>query len=200
MISTKYNFIFIHIRKTAGNSIQAALMDFADDRVVFRNSVGHVINDDGRQGLDVFNSALGFEDQRDKHATIRHYQEKLGEKLHQFFVFTCIRNPFDRVISRTAFKMGPLKKQPQVSELVLPKPMMNYLKLGNRIAVNNFIRFETLQDYIAAICQKLNIQKTELPHLNSSERSNYRDYYTEETRALVTAKYAEELDFFNYTF
>lgn len=201
MISTKYAFIFIHIQKTAGNSIQAALQDYADDQLVFRPSGGKVSCEDGRQGLDVFNPALGFDRPKHKHATAQDYRNVIGDRFYDFTRFTCIRNPFDRVISRTAFKTGSIARRPAADELLLPAPLTDHLTADGKLAVENYIRFERLAEDFAAICCKLGIKPRNLPHLNASRReASYRDYYTDETRALVARTYAEDLELFGYSF
>jgi hypothetical protein len=103
MISSRFKFIYIHIPKTGGNSIQAALEPYADDRLVFRPSIGNVVAEDGEQGLDVFNESLGFQRREHKHASLKDYYDVLGDEINSYFVFTSVRNPWDRTVSMTAF-------------------------------------------------------------------------------------------------
>jgi len=39
-----------------------------------------------------------------------------------------------------------------------------------------------------------------LPHVNKSERIDYRDYYTPATHDIVASVYARDIELFNYTF
>lgn len=201
VISTEHNFIFIHIPKTAGNSIQAALQEYADDQLVFQPSKGHVRSEDGFQGLAVLNPALGFVHQKDKHATAQEYRQALGERFFGFRRFTSIRNPFDRVISYTAFMTGMADGRPSAEKLRLPLPLTHHLRVDGKIGVENYLRFENLAEDLDAICRTLGIRTPQLRHLNASRRdTGYRDYYTDSTRTFVAQKYAEDLEMFGYEF
>ncbi len=200
MISSKHNFIFIHIQKTAGNSIQTALRDFSDDQLVFRKSTGKVKNESGRDGLDVFNETLGFNDRRHKHATFQDYFDKLGDVISEYFVFSSVRNPFDRVISKSAFRKGPLSGPLRPDQLLFPDPLLRHLELNGEVAVENFIRFEQLKTDFQKICRTIGLPELELPHVNASHRTSYRDYYTDETKEIVANRYAEDIEYFGYTF
>ncbi len=201
MISQKSRFIFVHIPKTGGNSIQAALQGYADDRFVFRKSIGKIKHEDGSQGLDVFNERLGFDKPEHKHAGLQAYYDKLGGSVWDFLIFSAIRNPYDRVISHTAFLKGPLPSRIlEIEELVLPKPQIEYLKVNDRISVSNFIRFEHLQADFNTLCEKLSLPRFLLPHKNASFRSSYSSYFSQESREMIYSKYKEEIELFGYEF
>ena len=202
MISKKYKFIYIHIPKTGGNSIQTALAPYADDRLFFRKSIGNIVDEDGLQGLSVFNDELGFTDSSVKHATISHYHHKLGNEIYSYFIFASIRNPWDRVVSQTAFfsktnlPLSPLA----IEELNLPSPMVDYLSVDGRILVGDFIRFESLQYDFNRVCERLGIEKIRLPHKNRSNRSGFSNYYSNESRIYVQEKFKSDIDVFGYAF
>jgi hypothetical protein len=40
----------------------------------------------------------------------------------------------------------------------------------------------------------------QLPHLNASKRAGYRDYFDDETRAIVADWFREDIDLFGYRF
>lgn len=202
MISKKYRFIYIHIPKTGGNSIQAALAPYSDDRLVFRKSMGNVVGEDGLQGLDVFNNEIGFNHPRHKHASIQDYYEKLGDEINSYFIFTSIRNPWDRVVSQTAFLSSDPLPQRKLSteELNFPRPMVDYIARNGVVVVENFIRFESLQSDFDSICKKLGIDPPRLPHKNKSSRNNYRDYFSPASLDFVQAKFRADIDLFGYAF
>jgi hypothetical protein len=200
MISFRHRFIFIHIPKTAGNSIQTVLGPYSDDRLHPRRSVGHVKDEDGTQGLDVFNDVLGFDTSLHKHATIAEYDSILGKELEGYFIFTAVRNPFDRAISKTAFEKGPISGKLDLTEFIFPTPQLHYLTIGGRLAVKTFIRFENIQEEFDLVCAKLGIVTSTLPHKNASYRRPYRDYYTDSTRAAVSKLYEDDIKHFGYVF
>jgi len=62
-------------------------------------------------------------------------------------------------------------------------------------------RFEDLDNSWKYICEKLNIPEIPLPHKNKSEGSkDYREVYTEKTKAFVAEKYSDDIKLFNYEF
>lgn len=202
MISKKYKFIYIHIPKTGGNSIQAALAPYSDDRLVFRKSMGSVVDEDGFQGLDVFNDEIGFDDPRHKHASIQDYYEKLGDEIYSYFIFASVRNPWDRVISQTAFLSSASLPERELSkeELNFPCPMVDYITINGAVVVENFVRFENLKYDFDKICTKIGVTPPRLPHKNKSFRNNYRNYFSPTSMKFVRTKFQADIDFFGYAF
>ena len=91
MISHRLKFIFIHIPKTSGNSLSLYLKDLVDNVVVRKNSlVGK------NEGIKIL-CEYGKSDI--KHAGIDYYQKIYGEKINDYFKFTIVRNPYDRILS-----------------------------------------------------------------------------------------------------
>ena len=86
MISHKYNFIFIHIPKTGGNSIQTVLAPFSDDRIEARR------HQDGSERFAVRGRLTP-----DKHVDLAYYARLV--RLERFRVVTCVRHPVERLLS-----------------------------------------------------------------------------------------------------
>ena len=65
----------------------------------------------------------------------------------------------------------------------------------------NFIgRFERLNEDWARIAKEIDVNPL-LPHRNASKRvATYRDYYDDESRAMVQEFYKEDLENFNYEY
>jgi len=200
MISFNYKFIFIHIPKTGGTSVTAALKDYSSDEISFSKSEGRVVNEDGSQEVVIYNNTLQLSKRYYKHATLEDFFGVLQKELYSYYIFTVVRNPFDRVISQTSFVNGintvPLKLQ----NFSMPKPQLDYVKLNDIVVVKNFIRYENLQKDFDKICLDIGLPTADLPHKNSSNRLDYRQYYTDSTKKMIYRMYQDEFEYFEYEF
>ena len=200
MISLQKRFLFVHIPKTAGNSIQSVLRDYSEDELVALRG-----EQDGIERFGLSNPKYKIK----KHSTLAEYRAALGDiEFDKLYRFTCVRNPWDRMIS---YYFTPTqntaawdrKKFRKVIVKVLP--VSDYLRLdkGERdpfANVNYIMRFENLADDFRTVCAALDISPTTLPRYNRSKREHYSKYYDDELRELVRARFAAEVERFGYTF
>jgi hypothetical protein len=148
-----------------------------------------------------------------KEIGVRRWQEKLS--------FTVVRNPWDKVVShyhyrvqtnQTNLKTNPVAFRDWVlltyrdknpSYYDRPKmfmPQVNWLSdADGEIPVDHICRFEKLNEDFGAVCQKLG-KVVHLPHVKSSKRTHYSDYYDEETSEVVANWFREDLEVFGYRF
>ena len=90
MISIQKMFLFIHIPKTGGNSIQHFLRDYSEDEIVVK------ANQEKVERFGVNNKKYNTI----KHSTLSHYKSVLNPQIYRaLFKFAVIRNPWDRMIS-----------------------------------------------------------------------------------------------------
>ena len=200
MISFQKRFLFVHIPKTAGNSIQSVLRNYSEDEIVSSRRYQDGIE---RFGVRSADSTLK------KHSSLAEYRTALGEEqFHELYKFTCVRNPWDRLISYY-FGTGDqtAKWDREVFEGLVLRTLSaaDYLRLeegekdpfGN---LNRVIRFETLTEDFRALCADLDIPVATLPEYNRSQRESYPQYYDDKLRALVAERFAPEIERFGYTF
>jgi hypothetical protein len=200
MISIQKRFLFVHIPKTAGNSIQSALRDYSEDQLVALRK-----EQDGIERFGLRNQNYNIK----KHSTLREYRDAIGgEQFRSLYKFTCVRNPWDRMVSyyftptQSPETWDRKKFRKIISEAV---SVGDYLRLdedeedpfGN---VDCIMRFENLADDFRAVCGTLGILPTTLPQYNRSIREHYSKYYDDELRELVRTRFAGEIERFGYTF
>lgn len=205
MISLKKRFLFVHVPKTGGNSIQNVLKDYSEDDVVALTP-----HQDGVERFEIRNSQYDVT----KHSTLAHYKSVLGQQVYQsLFRFATIRNPWDMMISyyfsphrgvtqwdREAF-LKLLKKVPTLRHYVCEKPNCRRQSPTQLASdVQYLIRFEHLEEDFNQVCAQIGIPPVKLPTRNRSSRRHYSEYYDEETKRVVGDVFAEEIAFGGYRF
>jgi hypothetical protein len=200
MISFQKRFLFVHIPKTAGNSIQSVLRDYSEDQLVaLRNE------QDGIERFGLRNPKYKIK----KHSTLSEYRDALGdERFRTLYKFTCVRNPWDRMVSYYFTPtQNPETWDRRKFRAIISKAVSvaDYLRLdsgeGNPFAnVDYIMRFENLADDFRAVCTAIGISPVTLPQYNCSSREHYAKYYDDELREFVRTRFAAEIERFNYRF
>lgn len=196
MISHDKKCIFVHIPKCAGSSIN--------------------------QELKL--KSLGFSG----HSPASCHCEFLAD----YFSFTFVRNPYDRIVS--AYKYFRKLKEghrwykrnkiisdaaDQMSFIEFVNHVKDFQKLMGREEgsfesgihfqpfsyfldkpIEYIGRFESIQRDYFNIMSRLNLPLKNLPKTNSTNNSNYRELYIEESRNTVYNIYKEDIEQFNYSF
>ena len=200
MISFQKRFLFVHIPKTAGNSIQSVLRDYSEDELVALRG-----EQDGIERFGLRNPKYRIK----KHSTLAEYLAALGEaRFAELYRFACVRNPWDRMVSYyfTPTQSAVAWDQKKFRNVIVKAlPVEDYLRLNEGDDdpfenVNYIMRFENLVDDFRTVCQVLGISPTTLPQYNRSNREHYSRYYDDELRELVRARFAAEVERFGYTF
>jgi Sulfotransferase family len=200
MLSFQKRFLFVHIPKTAGNSIQSILRNYSEDEIVALRA-----DQDGIERFGLRNPNYKIK----KHSTLAEYRAALGEaRFRDLYKFTCVRNPWDRMVSYyfgTTSLMGAWDRQEFRKLILKAVSLADYLRLdkgesdplGN---VDYIIRFENLADDFRAVSARLRIPDAALPQYNRSNREHYSKYYDDELRELIGKRFAPEIDRFGYAF
>jgi hypothetical protein len=209
MIAWKpYPFIFIHIPKCAGTSIEEALIPIATSRQTFAElpeveRTRHCLP--GKKGL--------------QHAKLRYYAEHF--KLSDFFKFAVVRNPWDRAISQinylrtvarsALFRDKSFKEQIRaycstrrdVWRHDLGACQVDYL-LGKsgKIEVDFIGRFESLTVDFQKACRAIGISPVPaLPHVFDSKRAeHYSLHYDDESVGWIRQRFARDIEVIGYEF
>jgi hypothetical protein len=201
MISISDNWLFVHIPRTGGNSIQSVLARYSEDKLTCGNFQDG-IDRFGVQGLYTGN----------KHFRLQDYSDTVPPEIFsKLFIFTVVRNPWERAIS--SFFM-PLRwistgRQPRWSADEFRSNLEHMRSMAPMLKVNGVpgrldmvLRFETLEADFAALTAKLGIETgATLPHRNKGYRSeNWRHYYSicPDLVDLVAKRFAEDIQMFGY--
>lgn len=147
---------------------------------------------------------------RDHPEAFRRWLEALtDEKLEEYYIFSVVRNPWDRLVSVSiqlsiplALLIDQFQHYQQFDEAVrvhsLPQHL--YTHCAGRPFVNRICRFESVQEDMDLVVSELKLKPAKIPFLNRSEHAHYATYYTDAARDKVAALYAEEIALYGYTF
>jgi hypothetical protein len=181
-----YPFVFIHINKTGGSSIEQAL------RIPFEHKTAREkIAEIGRRAWDRKTTFAVVRNPWDKVVSHFHYrvqtnQTGLGDGGISFedWVGAAYR---DR---DPAYLDTPIMFSPQRDWLV---------DASDEVAVDRVLRFESLEADFGSLMDELGRDAT-LPHLKASSRRSYREYYDDATADIVRRVFAPDLELFGYEF
>jgi chondroitin 4-sulfotransferase 11 len=180
------DFIFIHINKTGGSSVEKAL----------------------RLPLE--------------HKTALEKIEEIGrEQWEKKFSFAVVRNPWDKVVSHFHYRVQRNRTGLAVNRIDFkdwvrlaygeqaapyydnPKMFMPQLDWicdqKGEVLVDMICRFESLASDFEKVCKRIG-RKASLPHVKSSSRRGYREYYDDETAQIVRGRFRKDIEAFGYEF
>lgn len=227
MICRPYQCLFVHVPKTAGQSVEQFFMDrMGLDWDADRAEVLLGDNPDPSRGTQKLAHLSAWEYIDDG------FIER--DEFERLFRFSFVRNPYERMVSEYryrnyfhhhSFSDFVLNKLPQRGwddqyRHVMPQYDMLHDDSG-RLLVDFVGRFENLRADFREVCRRLGIADAELPHRNPSNKrsrnlkrrvrnalfrngegdnARYTDFYDEETRDAVTALYRRDIETFGYRF
>ena len=198
MISHEYKFIFVHIPKCGGTSIE-------------RVFVNKDITQGKHQTLSQFPSKYStayykFSFVRNPWDMTTSLYRFLWESLYSWPVQWRKAHPKFSQLSFREWVTHPFfKSSPSIRSLdvVSPRGQDGSFRdwLSSDSCKIDFIgRFENLQEDFDKICCDIDIAPVKLPHINKTDGPHYTTYYDDETREIVRQKYQEDIKFFNYKF
>jgi len=179
-------FIFIHINKTGGTSVEKALKLAFEHRTALEK-----IREIGQEEwVRRFSFAI-VRNPWDKVVSHYHYrvktnQTELGKR----------RIPFGRWVRLSYGKHDPFYYDkprmfmPQIRWIADEK---------NEILVSFVGSLENLAMDFELICRRIGVE-ADLPHVKKSEHRPYRELYDEETRKIIAEVFSEDIELFGYEF
>lgn len=213
-ISLSHRFVFVHVPKTGGDSMTAALRPLGTDGVWRTNR------------------------QKFKHATARAIRRQFLEpaQWRTFFSFGFVRNPWEWVQSKFHYNRmmhrhlveHPEEVTPDIAAWVDDVARASQYSFAEFVAVHcgwlgeaglyrrwlcdahgrqlvKFVgRYERLAADWAQICERIGVE-LELPHHNEtlvdgSPRPPYQEEYDDASRQLVAEAFASDIEIFGYRF
>ncbi|MCG6882617.1 MAG: sulfotransferase family 2 domain-containing protein [Silicimonas sp.] len=210
IISPGRGYVFVHIPKTGGTSLAHALeaRARADDILIGDTPKAR------RRAQRV--KRLAAPGRLWKHSKLADI-DTMPDLPDPAFVFTLVRNPWDRVASlyhwaRVQSFDHPLirRAQAQSFDAFLSDPFIreslardtaaSYVTdRAGRLRCNAFIRLEHLATDLEPLETHLGF-KLELPHINATPHPGAAELYTAETQALVARLFADDIRRFDYAF
>jgi hypothetical protein len=212
LINQEKKFVFIHVQKTAGISIESELMAKLPDTKIWHGRHGRALD-----GID----EVGFEEWK------------------QYYSFAFVRNPWDRMVSWYSMIESARKNIPFYKKC-FKKPfksaLWNYainnshdfesfvenctdviFDLGcyksfafnqidyltdskGNLAVDFVGKFENINNDFTKITKHLMIEDIVLPQKNQSSHKHYSAYYNEHTIDIIKNRFERDIRAFNYEF
>ena len=195
MICHKHKCIFIHIPRCAGTSMELSIV--GDNWWRVEKTTKHLIASTAKKIYEPY--------------------------WNDYFKFSFVRNPWDRMVSMSSFPgfygvnlhqggeidfSNYFKKWPDIEVDPRSKskngkfdPVKNAVYLNILNEEIDFIgRLENLQEDFDTVCDSIGKPRETLPHNGKSKNKHYTEYYNEETKQIVAEKYRKDIKHFGYKF
>lgn len=215
LLSHKYKFLFVHIAKTGGTSVRAAL-----NRLRWRDPMYYLVWPAHKiSGLTGHKLGLKFP----RHCHVIAAKEMLpAEYFDSLYKFAFVRNPWDLQVSSfhhiqrerpqymnritdfnefMRWKFDPERPYQYHIDTSLSLQSDYLVDLHGNSQMDFIGRYENLEEDFAKVCERLKV-KLELPHKRKAkDRSkDYRGYYADDTAEMVARHFKRDIEMLGYTF
>lgn len=211
MHSTSHRFLYLHVSKTGGNSIQKILLPLSEDEL---------ITNAHQDGVDRF--GLRGAVTPSKHATLAEYEHRQPGIAQSCQVAISVRDPFERALSAyfsphrwmVEDAQGQFRlSDPTWSETHFTafldsgaiRPAVDWLRLNGTIRQpDHVIRFETLAQDLARFLAAVGVDAATLPplpHVNkSADTTSLKQRLARDAtlRQMVMDRFQEDAALFGY--
>jgi len=205
LISDSHQFIFVHIRKSAGNSFRDVLTPLSnpipkDLKSKIKSRMLHLEGNYQKYSLRA-------------HSPILEIKKIMPPALFDnYFKFAFVRHPFTRLASEYEYVKSQTEhgRHNKVSKMSFQQYItyqsqrfdahqINMLVDENDQVVMDFIgKFESIHDDWLHVCKELQISVPKLNHKNRATKVNKNDYINDENKALVAKLWKRDIDAFGY--
>ena len=216
LLSIKYNFLFVHIAKTGGTSVRAALqpLRWRDPWYYAQFICSRLSHASGHRIGSKF----------PRHARIIAAQEMLPEEFFRaLFKFAMVLNPWDLQVSSyhhirrerphlidhledfeqfIRWKLDPERPYQYHIDTSIQSQLDYLVDRSENLLVDYIGRYENLHDDFQHVCEVLDIKPTRLPHKREARdrKKDYRSYYSDELASLVENYFARDISALGYRF
>ncbi|MEZ5536104.1 MAG: sulfotransferase family 2 domain-containing protein [Thiolinea sp.] len=216
LLSHKYNFLFVHIAKTGGTSVRAALNKLRwHDPLYYLMWPCHRIS-----GLTGHKLGTRFP----RHAHIIAAKEMLPAELYDgLFKFAFVRNPWDLQVSSfhhiqrerpqhlngmtdfnefMRWKFNPERPYQYHIDTSLSLQSDYLVDLHGVKQVDFLGHYESLNDDFHTVCRHIGAQAFDLPHKRKAtdRQQDFRSYYADDVAELVAQHFQRDIDMLEYQF
>lgn len=216
LLNNRYKFLFVHIAKTGGTSVRAALnpLRWRDPHYYlmwlahrFSHAAGHRIGT-----------------KFPRHSKIIAAKEMLpAQHFDSLFKFAVVRNPWDLQVSSfhhiqrerpqhmngisdfnefMRYKFDPERPYQFHIDTSLEWQSDYLVDLRGQLLTNFIGRYERLADDFNSVITRLHLPISDLPHKRKAtdRNSDYRRYYADDTAETVAKHFARDIELLGYAF
>ncbi|HPE59381.1 MAG: sulfotransferase family 2 domain-containing protein [Thiothrix sp.] len=216
LLSHRYNFLFVHIAKTGGTSVRAALSPLRwRDPMYYLMWPCHRLS-----GLTGHRLGTRFP----RHAHIIAAREMLPEPFFQgLFKFAFVRNPWDLQVSSfhhirrerpeylngisdfntfMRWKFNPERPYQYHIDTSLSLQSDYLIDLHGRLLTDFIGHYESLAADFAEVCTRIGIPVRALPHKREARdrARDYRSYYADDVAEQVAQHFRRDIEMLGYRF
>lgn len=221
--------IFLHVRKSAGSSIELGLATLcgSDDVITLHDhpEIREHINARGPQNVEIPLSCMTPRNwaswiRRRKRPTFRNHtpaselKRILSVSWGAYFKFTSERNPWDKAVSHYFWDIVRRDRKYHVdissfSSWLHTVPLevltqFNTYAIDGCVAVDHVVFFESLHEELEYVWRKLDVERPPVPHVKGESRPSwardYRSMYSDSDAEYLANVCRREVEAFGYTF
>jgi hypothetical protein len=190
VVSHNSKIIFIHIQRTGGSSVINLLRQHLGD------------------ALDIVS----------QHGNTRSKENHLLKSNPDYFTFTFVRNPWDRILSWYLLiykdSQEDIEREKMKFERFLKLNLafksgdphfhynqLNYITDDEGIFwTDKVYRFENYSSEVESLQDTLKLPRIDAQKMNSTWKRDYQDYYTKESQEMIAEKCKKDIEYFKYSF